>query len=63
MPPIQATLARVSGRPCSRNLLWAMKPRTIAAGEQQNQQTIPMMASVCGVLLCGAPPPYPYAPC
>jgi hypothetical protein len=33
-----------------------MSPRTIAAGEQRNQQTIPTMDSTCGVLdggFCG----------
>ena len=30
---------------------------TIAAGEQQNQQTMPMIARVCGVLFCGTPLP------
>ena len=54
MPPIQVTFARVSERPCSRNLLWANNPRPIAPGEQQNQQTMPMMASTVGVLLWGA---------
>ena len=57
MPPIQATLASVSDLPCSRNLPWAIRPSAIEAGPQQNQQTMPMMDSTCGVLFCGAAPP------
>jgi hypothetical protein len=53
-PPIQATFARVSDLPCSRNLLWAKRPSPMAMGEQQNQHTIPMIDSTIGVLLSGA---------
>jgi hypothetical protein len=63
MPPIHAVFARESGRPCARNWLWAMSPRTIAAGEHRNQQTIPIADSTVGVLdggFCGpGMPPYP----
>jgi hypothetical protein len=53
MPPIQATFARVSDLPCSRNLLWANKPNPMEMGAQQNQHTIPMIDSTIGVLLSG----------
>jgi len=57
MPPIHETLARVSDRPCSRNLLWAIRPSTTEAGVQMTKQTMPMMASTCGVLFCSAGAP------
>jgi len=63
MPPIQATFSRVSGRPRLWNWFCAMSPRTIAAGEQRSQQTIPMTDSTVGVLdggFCG--PGYPPDP-
>src|SRR5260370_23266478 len=50
MPPIHAVFARESGCPCLRNWPWATIPRTIAAGEQRIQQTIPITDSTVGVL-------------
>jgi len=49
IPPIHAVFARVSGRPWLRNWFWATIPRTIAAGEQRNQHTIPITDSTVGV--------------